>query len=300
MRRKIQISIFLISILILWGSLLAKVGGNDAKVVFLTQDVAEGYDHRGCTPPLLKKLIENFENQHSEKYIYYDVTKLMENDIGPYYIFNKKYCKKIGELLDANIFVMSRLVLVGHDKLGECKGDLFDIHVKVYSNQNDKELTLYKESKVPVYKFDNLPINRDDEYITKILEINGIVETENPNPIDTLYISNKMILFFSLSQKEYDKLSLDEDSGIDEVISDFNYYSTKIIEVLSSQNIESKYISKKKFVLKYDNDDLFVFDRDKTDHIVGAILIDGKTKPKILTGVYTDIDYQVEINDYYK
>ena len=151
-------------------SLFTEIKNDNDRAVFLTQDVTEGYDHRGCTPVLLKKLINNFKKLHPDKYVAYNTSKLMKNDVGPYYIFNKKYCKKIGELLGANIFVISRLVLVGHDEFGECKGDLFDIHVKVYSILNDKEITIFKENKVPVYKFDDLSINKENDSLWNKLQ----------------------------------------------------------------------------------------------------------------------------------
>lgn len=140
------------------------------KVVFLTQDVADGYDHMGCTPDLLKILKTSFNKQHPNMFVNYDVKKIMKNGIGPYYIFNKKYCDKIGKILDANIFVMSRLVLVGQNEKGECDGDLYDIQVKVYSKINEKEKLIVKLNKVPVYKFDEIFRGKEEEYIKKILE----------------------------------------------------------------------------------------------------------------------------------
>lgn len=139
------------------------------KVVFLTQDVADGYDHAGCTPDLLRILKDSFNKIHPEMYVNYDLKRLMKNGVGPYYIFNKKYCDKIGKILGANIFVMSRLVLVGHDEKGECEGDLYDVQVKVYSKINEKETMILKLSKVPVYKFDELFQGKEKEYIKKIL-----------------------------------------------------------------------------------------------------------------------------------
>jgi|GEM_PF-5492998 len=140
------------------------------KVVFVAQDVADAYDHAGCTPDLLRILKISFKRKHPDMFVNYDVKKLMNNDIGPYYIFNKKYCDKIGKILGANIFVMSRLVLVGHDEKGKCEGDLYDVQVKVYSRINEKETMILKLSKVPVYKFDELFEGKEEEYIRKILE----------------------------------------------------------------------------------------------------------------------------------
>ena len=133
-------------------------------------------------------------------------------------------------------------------------------------------------------------------------KLNLIRTSENQRVVstDTLNISGNTILFFCISQQKYDSLSSNEKSEIDEVLSDFNFYTDKLIKSLSSQNIKTQYISKKKYVLKYENDDLYVYDRNDFNHIVGAILINGKTKPKILSGVYTDIGYQAEINDYFK
>jgi len=151
-------------------SVLSDSLNNKPQVVFLSQDVADGYDHSGCTPDLLSVLKKYFKKQYPEKHVEYNVKKLMDKGVGPYYIFNKKYCQKIGEVLGANIFVMSRLVLVGHDEKGECEGDLFDVQVKVYSKINEKERIILKQSKVPVYKFDELFRGREQEYIKAILD----------------------------------------------------------------------------------------------------------------------------------
>ena len=65
------------------------------KVTFLSQDVAEGYDHRGGTPLLLEDVEKYFKENFKENYIKYDPAKLMKNNVEPYYIFNKKYCLSI-------------------------------------------------------------------------------------------------------------------------------------------------------------------------------------------------------------
>ncbi len=93
------------------------------KVVFLSQDVSNYYSKRGCTPNLLNPLKIKFKNLYSDNFIHYDLTKLRKNDIKPYYIFNKKYCKGIGDVLYANTFIMTQLKLVGNNEFGECNGD---------------------------------------------------------------------------------------------------------------------------------------------------------------------------------
>ena len=143
--------------------------GIKPKIVFLTEDVANGYVHRGCTPELMDNLITIFKKEYPDKYVKYDLQKLLNNKIKPYNIFNKKYCKKIGEILNANVFVMSRLVLVGHDEKGECTGDLYNIQIKVYSKILENETTVFSHDSIPAYNFDSLFVGKDKFYIDKII-----------------------------------------------------------------------------------------------------------------------------------
>ena len=130
----------------------------------------------------------------------------------------------------------------------------------------------------------------------------SIIKTlENKNTIntDTLNISNNTILFFSISQQEYDILSSNKKSEIDEVLSDFNFYSKKITEILTNKNINTNFIKSVKFHLEYDSGNFYSFNRSNFEHIVGTILMDAIKEPKVLYGVYTDIDLLEEINKYF-
>ena len=140
------------------------------KVVFLTQDVADGYDQAGYTPDFVRKLENYFKKNYPEDYVKYNIPLLLKKNVGPYYIFNKKYSKPIEELLSANAFVMTRLVLEGHDEKGECKGDLFHIKIKVFNSLKDTEEIIFDQKAIPVYKFDEIIEANLNHLIDKILK----------------------------------------------------------------------------------------------------------------------------------
>ena len=140
------------------------------KVVFLTQDVADGYDHAGCTPEMLENVEQYFIEHYKSNYIKYDITKLMENNVGPFYIFNKKYCIPIEKLLGSNTFVMTRLELI---ERGErfCYDDLYKVRIKIYSSLSNKSEIIYENQKVKSDTLNSIFVNKEDLIINKIFKV---------------------------------------------------------------------------------------------------------------------------------
>jgi hypothetical protein len=101
-----------------------------ARVTFLTPDVADAYDHRGCTPNPTEALSAYTAKAEPSRYVPYDLRKLADAKVEPYYIYSRRYCGAIGRALGANLFVMTRLVRVGVGPGGECRDDLYDFELK--------------------------------------------------------------------------------------------------------------------------------------------------------------------------
>ena len=110
--------------------------------------------------------------------------------------------------------------------------------------------------------------------------------------------TGKTVVFFGPSQAEYDKLKRDDSSGIDEVLSDFQFYAGKIQPYLKTLKIQFVMTSAETIELKYSGQ-LLEFVRLKSGYDVGVILSDGVQKPKISFGVKTDDDLKADISGYF-
>ena len=162
--KKIVILIFLFTC---WAH--AAVAGSIPKIVFLPEDVSGGYDHRGGTPQLLEKLEEYVASHAPQNHVMMDIHKLLKKDIRPYYIYNKKYCKPIGTVLGANVFVMARLVLVKQAvRYGE---DQYDIQAKAFSSETGREIELLRSKNVRGADFVTLIEGRENDLLKKILTV---------------------------------------------------------------------------------------------------------------------------------
>jgi len=150
--------------------LYQKTESSKVKVTFLSQDVAEGYDHRGGTPILLEDVENYFRENFKENYIKYDPAKLMKNNVEPYYIFNKKYCIPIEKFLGANTFVMTRLEIIKPAKK-YISEDTYKVYVKVYSSLTGKSEIIYKNESVKSDTLKAIFKNKEKVIIDKIFNV---------------------------------------------------------------------------------------------------------------------------------
>jgi len=118
---------------------------------------------------------------------------------------------------------------------------------------------------------------------------------------DTITVSGKSIVFFSISQKEYDEVlkKEGEESGIDEVLDDFNFYASEVADSLKRAGIKPIMTASRTFAILKDNGELNYISRDSKKGITGVLLFDGETKPVLDYGVGTDIDYFTLVNEYF-
>jgi hypothetical protein len=115
-----------------------------------------------------------------------------------------------------------------------------------------------------------------------------------------LVVSGKTVVFFAPSQKEYNSLAKDTNSGVDEILSDFYYYKKSLNVFLKENNVNTELTSALSIVVKLSNGKTNKYRRKDFDHIVGMILTDGMHKPKVILGVYTDVDLIPDLKKFFK
>jgi len=141
------------------------------KIVFLTPDVAEGYDLRGCTPDIAQQLIYYLKTQYPKEYVFYDVKKLIkQNENHTIYLF-QNIIKRSAISLMQILFLMFRLVKKDHDDKGECIGYLYEIKIKAYSYISKKEIFVFAAQNVPAYKFADHFKGKEEDIFAKIKTI---------------------------------------------------------------------------------------------------------------------------------
>ena len=124
----------------------------------------------------------------------------------------------------------------------------------------------------------------------------------NVERLDTIDGDNFNILFFNPSTDEFDKLidSLGENSGLNEVDSDFSYYGNKIIDSLSKTKMRIKVVTERIIKLRYNNE-INYFDRIQNEKgQYGVIFNYSNCEPLINFGIMTDVGIYQELEAYRK
>ena len=116
---------------------------------------------------------------------------------------------------------------------------------------------------------------------------------------DTLQVSGKAVVFYAPSQKEYDSLSDDAKTEIDEVLSDFYYHRENVVSYLKSNMIQDFLTDSVKIVLKLSGNKSRIFMKKDFDQEIGVIMTDGKKEPKIYPGVATNIELIDMFKEYF-
>lgn len=128
------------------------------------------------------------------------------------------------------------------------------------------------------------------------------------NDIQYSYLNNKELLiveepsviFFHPSDEEIADKNMTDDSGLTEVISDFNYYSKQIEPYINQRRIKSVFSSATIIAIWQKGNEPRTYFRKDFNHSFGYILTTHKSKPHILKGVFTDIELKQEIDKYFK
>jgi len=115
-----------------------------------------------------------------------------------------------------------------------------------------------------------------------------------------LVIIGQSAVFFGPSQQEYDSLAKDENSGIDEILSDFYYYQAPIAKFLKEHKIGVELTSAPLIVAQLSDGKTQTYHRRDFGQVVGVLLIDGTQEPKVMLGVETDVDLIPELEKFFK
>ncbi len=122
-----------------------------------------------------------------------------------------------------------------------------------------------------------------------LLIITAILNCNSKN--ESVTIKDRTVLFFSISQDEYDKITSSDKSGdIDEILSNFSYFANNTAENFKKYNINVLMSASYRFKFIYADKKVEIFDRRKKEDWVGFIMFDKNKKPKIKYGVSTDIE----------
>ena len=118
-------------------------------------------------------------------------------------------------------------------------------------------------------------------------------------PSDTLTLTRQAIIFFGPTQAERDSLNLIKDSGIEEVIDDYLLYVGRIRNFIDSNKISTNETTARTFILLQEDRKPVRLSRKSIGSDIGFIFMKNSKKPKILKGVYTDLDLRQLISDYF-
>lgn len=149
-----------------------------------------------------------------------------------------------------------------------------------HSNLNCKEM-----------KKDNITIESTTEKIP-----NSVPMQESD---ESYTVDKKMVLFFTLTQDEYDSLCENDQWQLSDALDDFYAYSHSLTKFLDEHNISHDWIKKRKIVFFYENGKKEELKFDKEESFAW-ILFDRVKKPKIFYGVYTSIDMITEVEKYFE
>lgn len=115
---------------------------------------------------------------------------------------------------------------------------------------------------------------------------------------DIVKVSGRVVVFYAISQMQLDSLSQDDREAYTELLSDFYEYSGRFGRYLDKQGIKhiltgSRYIEAKAGKKTY------CYDKTKLEEDVGVILTDGKKQPKVVPGLFTDLEITPVVDEYY-
>jgi len=112
-------------------------------------------------------------------------------------------------------------------------------------------------------------------------------------------VCKKMVLFFALSQDEFDSLCEDRQSDIGDALDDYYAYSNVLIKYLDEQSIHHDWTTIRKIIILYKNGEKEEIKFDK-EIFIAWILFDGIKKPKIFTVGAQSGEMILEVENYFE
>lgn len=117
---------------------------------------------------------------------------------------------------------------------------------------------------------------------------------------DTLTVNPNSVIFYSITQTEFDTLSTnDPDGGLNEVISDFEYYVGELLPLLKKDTSLYVLYTAHRFYGIVNEGGTTIFDRVEPRNVVGVIM-NSASKHEISKGVGTDVDMMQTIKEFFQ
>ncbi|MBS1556216.1 MAG: hypothetical protein JSU09_14950 [Bacteroidetes bacterium] len=108
--------------------------------------------------------------------------------------------------------------------------------------------------------------------------------------LDTLKVVGKAVVFFTISQNEYDSLT-QKGFELDELLDDFNFYAGEATDSIKKKGFQTIMTANRFIKIEFLDGRKIVLDRLSDDsNFVGCIFSDGVKEPSIEYGVATNLD----------
>ncbi len=104
----------------------------------------------------------------------------------------------------------------------------------------------------------------------------------------TFLAQENIVIYFTITQKEYDSLDSKAQEGVSEILSDFYAYAGKAMDTLEKHGIRSVTTVAKTLVLQYPDKTSKEIHVDKRIHFVGLIFSKKDKSPEIHYGISFD------------
>jgi hypothetical protein len=115
---------------------------------------------------------------------------------------------------------------------------------------------------------------------------------------DTFTVKGNAVIFFEPTKGETELILKNTNSGYEESIADFEFYSNKVIDSLKNSNLIT-FMTSARYISVETIEGVLVFDRLANNTVSGMILSSPYKKPKVIKMIKTTQDYLNDINNYF-
>lgn len=117
-------------------------------------------------------------------------------------------------------------------------------------------------------------------------------------------IEKKAVIFFMIDRQEAKRLAKELGDSYrwetDMLFNGFLNQTKEFTRLISKHNIKSELVFSSKFQIFLDDSSSVIFDREKEDQILGEIITDGKKKPIIEYGMYSNRELAALIQSFFE
>ena len=104
-------------------------------------------------------------------------------------------------------------------------------------------------------------------------------------------VSGRAVVFFGPTQEEYDAWGGQDQEEMNEVLSDFDFYQSKVVPFLEANDIEDFHTTNRVIRVVLSEEESRIYRRRQFEHEVGFIMIDGAREPVVSLGVDTEVTW---------